>query len=197
MKHASAPDRSPVKAWAPNRIVIVGGAGEDLSRVLTLLRDAGHQIAHYDPTAPIIALERRSASEETVAHGEPVSDEIVVGEFALSQGERVLRHGARSVALSPRQFRVMRALMCAPQTTLTRAHLCHEARIRTSTALARSRSLDMQILDLRRFIERDMSQPTHILTVRQVGYRFEPVAAPALAQLYRRRIERPAKSPVG
>jgi DNA-binding response OmpR family regulator len=176
---------------SPNRIAVLGGAGDDLSRALVLLRDAGYQVAHYESAVPIIAIETSGAKERR-ARTHSVSDEIVVGEFALEQTARILHFGTRSVVLAPREFRVMRALMRAPQRALTRHQLCNDAEIRTAKASGRRRSLDMQILQLRKFIEPDMSQPQHILTVRQVGYRFEPVASPALAQLYRRRITRPA-----
>jgi DNA-binding response OmpR family regulator len=174
-----------------NRIVVVGSAGDDLASVLALLRDAGHHVAHYDPTVPILALEPRGVSDRIAVQEPPPVPDVVVGEFSLDQHERVLRFGVRSISLAPRQFLVMRALMRAPDRALTREELCDEAGIRSTKSAAGGRSLDMQILHLRKFIEPDTTRPQHIVTVRQVGYRFVPVAPPAIA-LYPRRIAQPA-----
>jgi DNA-binding response OmpR family regulator len=176
---------------SPNRIVVVGSAGEDLSSVLKLLRDAGHPVAHYDPAVPMFALEPRAVAGQIVFDEPSPTEEVVVGEFALDQTERILRFGMRSIPLAPRQFLVMRALMRAPHRALTREALCDEAGIRSTKSAAGGRSLDMQILHLRKFIESDTTRPQHILTVRQVGYRFVPVAHPAIA-LYPKRIAQPA-----
>jgi DNA-binding response OmpR family regulator len=191
MRLAEIAEQNITSATQPTRIVVVGSAGDDLSAVLTLLRDAGHQIAHYDPSVPILALEPRGVAGRIVFDEAAPQVEVVVGEFALDQTERVLRFGMRSMALAPRQFLVMRALMRSPHRALTREELCNEAGIRSTKSAAGGRSLDMQILHLRKFIESDTTQPRHILTVRQVGYRFVPVAPPAIA-LYPRRIAQPA-----
>ncbi len=181
MRLAATTEQGGTATMQPSRIVVVGSAGDDLSSVLTLLRDAGHQIAHYDPAVPMLALEPRGVAGQLVFDERSPAEEVVVGEFALDQTERVLRFGMRSISLAPRQFLVMRALMRAPHRALTREELCDDAGIRSTKSAAGGRSLDMQILHLRKFIESDTTQPRHILTVRQVGYRFVPVAHPAIA----------------
>jgi DNA-binding response OmpR family regulator len=191
MRLAEIAEQSINGTTQPTRIVVVGSAGDDLSAVLTLLRDAGHQIAHYDPAVPLLAIEPRAVAGRIIFDELSPAAEVVVGEFALDQTERVLRFGMRSISLAPRQFLVMRALMRAPHRALTREELCNEAGIRSTKSAVGGRSLDMQILHLRKFIESDTTQPRHILTVRQVGYRFVPVAPPAIA-LYPRRIAQPA-----
>jgi DNA-binding response OmpR family regulator len=81
-------------------------------------------------------------------------------------------------------------LLRSPGRTLSRGELCSEAGIRSAKAEARGRSLDMQILHLRKLIEAGAGRPQHIVTVRQVGYRFVPVALPSIAH-YPRRIAQP------
>jgi DNA-binding response OmpR family regulator len=180
MRLAGTQDPRPNAPTQSNRIVLVGDAGSDLSTVLTLLRDAGHQVVHYDPSVPLLAVGARATAAELTLRdidaGVP-QEEIVVGEFVLDPSMRTLRHGVRTFSLTPRQFLVMLALMRAPERALSRAELCREAGIRSAKAAARGRSLDMQILHLRKFIEADSARPQHILTVRQVGYRFAPVAS--------------------
>jgi DNA-binding response OmpR family regulator len=182
MRLAELAEQSITSTSQPTRIVVVGSAGDDLSSILSLLREAGHQIAHYDPAVPILAIEPRAIAGRIVFDEQAPAAEVVVGEFALDQTERVLRFGMRSISLAPRQFLV---------SALTREELCNEAGIRSTKSAVGGRSLDMQILHLRKFIESDTTQPRHILTVRQVGYRFVPVAPPAIA-LYPRRIAQPA-----
>jgi len=193
MKPAGMPDQHAAATTLSNRIVVVGDAGDDLSSVLSLLREAGHRVVHYDPRVPLLALDARPGAAE-VALGEldcgAALAAVVVGDFALDPSARTLTVGTRRFPLTPRQFLVMRALMRSPERTLSREELCREAGIRSAKATARGRSLDMQIVQLRKFIEADTSRPRHILTARQIGYRFVPVATPAIAH-YPRRIAQP------
>ena len=85
---------------------------------------------------------------------------------------RVLADGAE-VALSPREFTLLVELALQPFRAFTRAELVERVFGDESGVL--ERTVDAHVMNLRRRIERDATQPARIVTVYGVGYRFEGV----------------------
>ena len=81
----------------------------------------------------------------------------------------VLRNGA-AVALSPRGYALLAALVTRPGEVITRAQLLREIWGYSSDVM--SRTVDMHIMELRRKLEVDPANPRHFHTVRKTGYRF-------------------------
>ncbi len=73
------------------------------------------------------------------------------------------------VSLSKREYALLLAFLEAPQRPLTREHLLQATRIHEDVY---DRSIDCQILRLRRKLEIDAREPRVILTERGVGYVF-------------------------
>jgi DNA-binding response OmpR family regulator len=73
------------------------------------------------------------------------------------------------VALTKGEYALLIAFLDAPQRPLTREHLLQATRIHEDIF---DRSIDVQILRLRRKLERDPSAPRLIQTERGVGYTF-------------------------
>jgi len=76
--------------------------------------------------------------------------------------------------LSTRELKLLAYLVARPQKPISRQELYRE--VWGYAAEATSRTLDVTIRRLRKKVEREHSQPEHIITVRGVGYRFEPPA---------------------
>jgi two-component system OmpR family response regulator len=80
------------------------------------------------------------------------------------------------VCISHGEFSLLCALLSAPQRILTRDELLELSRVHSTQVY--DRSVDVQILRLRRKIEADPTHPTLIRTERGVGYYFDaPVKA--------------------
>jgi two-component system phosphate regulon response regulator OmpR len=101
---------------------------------------------------------------------------IRFGEFALWLDERRLTRGGQEVPLTSGEFALLRTLALQPRRPLGRDRLIalaygpdHEAT---------DRSIDVQVMRLRKLIETDPTQPRHIRTVWGVGYVFLPDGAP-------------------
>ena len=92
-------------------------------------------------------------------------------EFELNLRTRRLsrRDGAR-IDLTNGEFNLLAALLAAPQRILTRDQLLEASRVYENEVY--DRSIDVQVLRLRRKIEPDPSQPRFIITERGVGYTF-------------------------
>ena len=74
------------------------------------------------------------------------------------------------VALTNTEFNLLAAFLAAPQRVLSRDQLLDLSRLHNDEVF--NRSVDVQIMRLRRRIERDPAEPRYIKTERGVGYVF-------------------------
>jgi len=84
---------------------------------------------------------------------------------------RLTAPGGARIELSNGEFNLLLALCEAPQRALTRDQLLELSRLHGAEVY--DRSIDVQILRLRRKIEADPSQPRFIVTQRGAGYVFD------------------------
>ena len=92
-------------------------------------------------------------------------------EFELNlRTRRLTKLPGHRLELTNGEFNLLAALLAAPQRILTRDQLLEASRVFDNEVY--DRSIDVQILRLRRKIETDPSQPQFILTERGVGYSF-------------------------
>src|SRR5882762_7825361 len=81
---------------------------------------------------------------------------------------RLKRRDGRPIELTNGEFNLLAALLAAPQRILTRDQILEASRVYDNEVY--DRSIDVQVLRLRRKIESDPSQPRFIVTERGVGY---------------------------
>jgi DNA-binding response OmpR family regulator len=102
-------------------------------------------------------------------------DRVAVGdglELDLSRGNLV-RNG-RNVHLRPKEFRLLELLARHPGRVYTRRELLE--RVWGVGPDRNPRTVDVHVRWIRSKIERDPNSPTHLTTVRGVGYRLDPEA---------------------
>ena len=80
--------------------------------------------------------------------------------------------GKQRLNLTPRQFRIMQLLGEHPGEVLTRDQFLDE--IWGGEVYVTNRSVDTQISNLRKKLEKDPEHPLHIISIRSVGYKFVP-----------------------
>lgn len=83
--------------------------------------------------------------------------------------QRLTRAG-KEVALSPQERQLLEFLIANADRALTRDTLLRA--INKRSALTGTRTVDQVVKNLRVHIETDSKQPKHLLSVREVGYRF-------------------------
>jgi len=83
---------------------------------------------------------------------------------------RLKRSDGGYIELTNGEFNLLAALLAAPQRILTRDQILEASRMYDNEVY--DRSIDVQVLRLRRKIEPDPSQPSFIVTERGVGYIF-------------------------
>jgi len=97
---------------------------------------------------------------------------IVVGVIEIDQATRQVTRAGEPVALSAKEFDLLRLLASSPGKPFTRESILDQ--IWGWDFSGTTRTVNNFILSLRRKLEVDPARPRHIITVRQVGYKLEP-----------------------
>jgi two-component system OmpR family response regulator len=117
--------------------------------------------------ARIKAVLRRTEGKRATRRGESVRAYKFAG-WELNTGTRKLKSAdARNVELTNSEYALLVAFLKAPQRILTRDQLLESSRLHDDIY---DRSIDVQILRLRRKIEESPNQPSLIRTERGAGY---------------------------
>lgn len=115
--------------------------------------------------ARVAAMLRRSPGGQVQGH----TRQWTLGDAEVDLDTREVQRQGNLVALRPKEFDLLVALLRREGRTATRAELLDEVWQYEPDVV--SRTVDVHILELRRKLETDPSRPRHILTVRKSGYR--------------------------
>jgi two-component system, OmpR family, response regulator len=157
-------------------ILMLTGRAEEADRVMGLELGADdYLIKPFSPRellARIRALLRRANAQATVADAIAKVRAYRFGGWELSIGLRRLKSpDGRMVELTNNEFSLLAAFLSAPKRVLSRDQLLDLSRLHNAEVY--DRSIDVQILRLRRKIEADPARPTFIVTERGAGYVFD------------------------
>ncbi len=97
---------------------------------------------------------------------------IRFGDVEIDAAARRVKRDGAEVSLTPKEYELLAALLRRRGAAVTRRDLLDE--VWGYPTVIVSRTVDTHIAELRRKLERDPSNPRHIVTVRKVGYRLEP-----------------------
>jgi DNA-binding response OmpR family regulator len=101
-----------------------------------------------------------------------LSEVVTFSDISVDLRAHTVHRGDDAVALSPRGYALLAALVTRPGEVITRAQLLREVWGYSSDVM--SRTVDMHIMEIRRKLEVDPAKPRHFHTVRKTGYRFTP-----------------------
>jgi DNA-binding response OmpR family regulator len=170
-----------IRATSNMPIIVVSARGDLQSRVRGLQLGADDYLPKpFDPSelaARVEAVLRRSVRTAR-ADGD---GRLRIGDVTLDLTEhqvevRDLRGGRRSVQLTPTEFKLLLVLARAPGKAFSREELQQSLwGDSTSTdADATYSSVNAHVSGLRDRLENDPKHPRYLVTVRNVGYRFDP-----------------------
>ena len=157
-------------------IIIVTGKQDNVDRIMALELGADDYVTKpfnsRELLARIRAVLRRyqTGSELLPARDERRRAYRFEGWELNLRTRRLISPERNRVDLTNGEFSLLQAFCAAPQRVLTRDQLLDLSRL--NSAEVYDRSIDVQILRLRRKIERDPSQPQYIKTERGAGYIF-------------------------
>ncbi len=157
-------------------ILILTGRAEEADLVMGLELGADDYLTKpFRPRellARVRALLRRARVQATVADAIARVRAYRFGNWELNIGLRKLKSSdGRTVELTNGEFSLLAALVSSPRRVLSREQLLDLSRLHNAEVY--DRSIDVQILRLRRKIEPDPAQPTFIRTERGAGYLFD------------------------
>jgi two-component system response regulator RegX3 len=119
--------------------------------------------------ARVRAALRRSSEEEAV---DTVSQEVLeIGDVRLDAGRHEVFVRGEPVALPLKEFELLELLLANAGRVLTRDVLID--RIWGPNYFGDTKTLDVHVKRLRAKVEEDPSNPTRVVTIRGVGYRYE------------------------
>ncbi len=155
-------------------IVMLTGRSEEADRVMGLELGADDYLTKpFSPRellARIRTVLRRRRTEMRQGRPEGIRAYRFDGWELNLNTRRLTNRDGRSVPLSNGEFSLLVVLLGAPSRILTRDQLLDLSRLHNDEVY--SRSIDVQILRLRRKIETDAAKPRYILTERGAGYLF-------------------------
>jgi two-component system, OmpR family, response regulator len=155
-------------------IITTGQRRDEIDRVVGLELGADDYITKpfglRELLARIRAVLRRQETGQTNAQRDMEKGRCQFGGWQLDRRNRRLTDSAgEPVALTKGEYALLIAFLDAPLRTLSREHLLQATRIHEDVF---DRSIDVQVLRLRRKLESDPSTPSIIRTERGVGYIF-------------------------
>jgi two-component system, OmpR family, response regulator len=155
-------------------IIVTGHRPDEMDRVVGLELGADDYIVKPFSLRELLArvravLRRQEMGRATRARDPERGGYRFSGWQLERRGRRLVAPNETADSLSKGEYALLVAFLEAPQRTLTREHLLQATRIHEDIF---DRSIDVQVLRLRRKLEIDPSAPRVIQTERGVGYLF-------------------------
>ena len=154
-------------------LIMLGEGPGDLEVILALEVGAddfiAHDCANEEFEERIRAALRRAADLRVDSQPDQRLD---FGEIVIDRQEHAMTVRDERQELTPTEMELIWTLAQRPREVITSADLL--ARVWSYPSGVRTRTLDVHVSRLRRKLGEDGRDPRHIITVRGVGYRFDP-----------------------
>lgn len=170
-----------VRSWMSAPILVLSARDREEEKVQAL--DAGADDYLTKPfgvpelLARVRAQLRRSSA---VSNGESTSPLVRFGNVAINLSTHEVTRAGEAVHLTPNEFRLIAALIKGHGKVLTHRQLLMD--VWGPGYAERSHYIRIYMAQLRQKLENDPSQPVHLITELQVGYRLAGVELPDIGQ---------------
>jgi len=156
-------------------ILMLTARDEELDKVLGLELGADDYVVKpfslRELTSRIRALLRRAYGD--LAAVDAASEQVRFGDVEIDMERLLVRRNGRPVDLTPTEFRLLRYLVAHPGRPTSRQALI-EAVWGYDSEIGYDRTVDVHVRHLRQKLEADPAHPRYLVTVRGMGYKFEP-----------------------
>lgn len=148
-------------------IIMLTAKGQEADIILGLNLGADDYVTKPFSTDELLARVAAFLRRRTREEGEP----IAFGPYILDSAARTLTRDHTPIELTPKEFGVLAHLAHRPGRPITRDDLLNH--VWGYNVLVTGRSVDRCIKTLRKKLEIDPRNPKYLVTVREIGYRFE------------------------
>jgi len=150
-------------------ILVLTARGEEADKVKGLRLGADDYVTKPFGAMELLARVEALLRRSRLSAPAPVLDHF--GEVEVNRAARTVKRRGDPVALTPKEFDLLIALMdragaVVPRGDLLSAVWGYQQDVST-------RTVDLHVFELRAKLEPNPAQPVHIITVRKTGYRFE------------------------
>jgi DNA-binding response OmpR family regulator len=150
-------------------ILVLTARGEEADKVKGLRLGADDYVTKPFGAMELLARVEALLRRSRLSAPAPVLDRF--GEVEVNRAARTVKRRGDPVALTPKEFDLLIALMdragaVVPRGDLLSAVWGYQQDVST-------RTVDLHVFELRAKLEPNPAQPVHIITVRKTGYRFE------------------------
>ncbi len=156
-------------------IIMLTAKGEEVDRVVGLELGADDYVVKPFSTRELLArmraVRRRTRPGSDGLPSSAPATVLNAGDLQVNLSSHTAKLGDRTLALKPKEFSLLALLMSGRNRVFTRDQILE--RIWGFDWVGDNRTVDVHVRRLREKIEADPSEPTRIVTVRGVGYRFE------------------------
>jgi two-component system OmpR family response regulator len=162
-----------LRANSPMPVIMLTAMGEDTDRIVGLEMGADDYMPKpFNPRELLARIKAVLRRAQSLAPPTPTAGEALRFDgWALELGSRrLLGPSGEEVVLSTGEYELLHAFVTHPRRVLSRDQLLDLARGRSAAPF--DRSIDIQVMRLRRKIEADPKEPRMIKTVRGGGYVF-------------------------
>jgi two-component system response regulator RegX3 len=168
-----------MRALAPVPVIMVTALGSEVDVVLGLELGASDYVTKpfrlRELVARMQAVLRRTAANRlatAIVTPSPRREAIEAGPVHVDVGRRFVSVNGRPVYLSRLEFDLLAVLLSPPGQVRTREELIDQ--LWSGRELTDTRTLDTHVRRLRVKLEEEPARPHFLLTVRGVGFRFDP-----------------------
>jgi two-component system alkaline phosphatase synthesis response regulator PhoP len=152
-------------------ILVLTARGEEADKVKALRLGADDYVTKPFGAMELIARVEAMLRRARLVAQAPAPALDRFADVSINRAARLVKKAGEPVALTPKEYELLIALMDRAGTVVPRSELLsvvwgyqHDVSTRT---------VDLHISELRAKLEREPAHPVHIITVRKAGYRFE------------------------
>jgi DNA-binding response OmpR family regulator len=150
-------------------VVMLSARGAEMDKVMGLELGAEDYITKPFSLAELLARVKAVMRRDGIARQRPGA-QVLAGALEINSSTREVKRSGAHVELTATEFDVLWCLVEAAGQALSREEIL--SRVWGPEHHGTLRTIDNFMLQLRNKLEEDPSEPTHLLTVRGVGYRF-------------------------
>jgi two-component system response regulator RegX3 len=151
-------------------IIMVTARDSEADKVSGLEIGADDYVTKPFSVRELVSRVRAQLRREAMAAGTATTTMLKGGPVELDPERHEVRIRGALVPLPPKEFALLEVLLRRKGRLLTRDHLIAE--IWGADYFGDTKTLDVHVKRLRQKIEEDPHEPTHLVTVRGLGYRF-------------------------